>query len=664
MTEPVNNPARPTPRDPKPAMEKPIVSGPVWLHLLVLILAATVFTYPFLRSGLPHGDDGGVHVTYQHFFNAQIALGDPYPRWIFGLNGGLGSGIFFVQYPLPYYVAWGVGKITPFHWGPYFESRSLGIGVVLATFLAAVSTYFWCSRFADRLSAAAAALVYITLPYYLTVDGYMRNAVGEIWAISLLPLCLLFVELLRSRNRFALSGLALAFGALILSHLFTMILFVPILILYAICRGGRERLRTVTQTLVALAIGCTISGVYSFPVLMQFHYMHPLGLLVARGANYSPLSQMFTFNTFTYPLVSIWHRRAMVARALSLVVAAFIAVAWFRTRGRQQRIEGLLPAVLSILLLLVGAIAGHLPFTDEVRGAQLLDSQSLEHHAEIFVCTFLTIQAALLCYWVIRAPHRKGIANFFLVVALASYLMTTSWSQLIWKSFHFLWNIQFPWRLNAFLAVATAGLCALTFAELRVWPRTTRIVGVCVAVLLWSIVAVYSVRAGFYSRIDFAPVKFEHDRDGASPVYAQADPSAAFNLISPSDKKLHVNVMQGSGTASVVSISPRQFEVQADCESVCRLQVGQFYYPLWQAIASPGNVDVHFGPGFPAGLMELSLPPGNYLVRISMPLSWPERAGVWMSFFGLFIAAAWVIAEAIRRAAGRSRTVANAPQAA
>lgn len=162
-----------------------------WSHLAFLVLAAVVMTLPCLTSGLPNSDDAPTHVSYQHFFNQEIAHGVWYPRWIFGLNGGLGSGIFFAQYPLPYYVAWAIGKLSPFHWEPYLETRSLGLGIVLATVIAVLSTYFWCASFSDRSSAAAAALVYITSPYLLTVDLYMRVAVGEYWSIALLPLCFL-----------------------------------------------------------------------------------------------------------------------------------------------------------------------------------------------------------------------------------------------------------------------------------------------------------------------------------------------------------------------------------------------------------------------------------------------------------------------------------------
>lgn len=85
------------------------------VHITALVAAAMVGTSPFLVHGLVLGDDRGAHLRYQHFFDRQIAGGDLYPRWMPGMNSGRGSPIFFVQYPLPYYVAWGLGHLVPNH---------------------------------------------------------------------------------------------------------------------------------------------------------------------------------------------------------------------------------------------------------------------------------------------------------------------------------------------------------------------------------------------------------------------------------------------------------------------------------------------------------------------------------------------------------------------
>ena len=68
--------------------------------------------------------------------------------------------------------------------------------------------------------------------------------------------------------------------------------------------------------------------------------------------------------------------------------------------------------------------------------------------------------------------------------------MMTSWSLMVWKSVHFLWNIQFPWRLNTFLLAATAGLAALAISGLRTMPLRRGLAGALVALGIWGVVAV------------------------------------------------------------------------------------------------------------------------------------------------------------------------------
>ena len=177
-----------------------------------------------------------MHIEYQHLFNEQIAEGDLYPRWMPGLNLGRGSPIFFVQYPLPYYVAWGLGRIIPNHWGDYTETHTQGLGMVLAAILGALFSYAWCATFADSVSAMMASVVFLTLPYFFSIDLYVRSAVGEVWALALMPLAFYFAERRSAVPRRSLAGLAAVFALVLFSHLFTAVLLAPALLAYAVWR--------------------------------------------------------------------------------------------------------------------------------------------------------------------------------------------------------------------------------------------------------------------------------------------------------------------------------------------------------------------------------------------------------------------------------------------
>ena len=609
-------------------------TGPMWAHLLLLVILATAITYPCIHRGFPLGHSTFTHINYQHFFDGEIAQGDWYPRWIINMNRGLGSGVFFAQYPLPYYVAWVAGKIVPNHWGSYLEARTLGLSLALAAILAALFTYAWCACFTDRLTAMLAAIIYLGLPYFLTVDVYMRVALGEFWAMAILPLTFFFIERMAAGSRRAIPGLALAFALIIVSHLFTAVLLTPVLLLYSAWRVERgQRVLAVVQTLSGLALATGLAGVYTLPFLYHRRFLHPDNFSLTEGANACPLSQMFSYNGLTFPITSGpgWRHLAVAARLVAIATAAFIGVVWFRLRPERWRWSRLILALVPIVILLRGAFAGYVLPTGEVPGSMQLLPWLIEQRGQLFLYTFLTLEAALLCYWSVRNSLNKRLADFLVVLALVSYFLMTSWSQLLWKTLPILWNVQFPWRLNAFLLVATVGLAALAISDLRKTSLQRGLIGGFVALMLWGLVAVDSARLGNIRSAFRSVESYQPDgkMDSAIPIYAQVDPVQALLTKAPADEKVHVTLERGSGTATVTSVEPRSIKFDARCETDCTLRIGQFYYPAWRVRPLPPNVELHAGS--PSGLMELSLPAGDYHLLLELPHGWWERLGAWLS---------------------------------
>ena len=618
-----------------------VVTGPAWVHVAVLIVIAMALTYPCIRRGLPLGHSTNTHILYQHYFNEQIAQGDWYPRWIISMNRGLGGGAFVAQYPLPYYVAWGVGKIIPNHWGSHEETRTQGLALAFAAILAGLFAYAWCATFVDRLTAMLAAIIYLTLPYFLTIDLYLRAAIGEFWALSILPLSFYFIERMAAGSRRAVPGLAVTFALVIVSHLFTAVLLAPVLLAYAVWRVARgRRMLAACQVLAAFLLATGLAGVYALPFLAQRRFFHPENFLLTQGANASPLSQMFSFNASTFP--NTWGRPGILhlvvaARLIALATAAFIGVVWFRSRRERPQWLHLVAGMVAIAALVRAALAGrHVLPTGEVPGALLLSPYLIEQRADIFLYSFLTFETALVCYWSIRNSRHNRLADFLMVLALASYIMMTSWSLLVWKSVHFLWNIQFPWRLNTFLLAATAGLAALAISGLRTVPLRRGLACALVALGLWGVVAVARMGNTFSAFRSTESYQFRDDMDSAREIYMQVDPKQALLVKPPDDEKVHVTVQRGLGVAAVSSVLPRSIQIEARCETDCTLQVGQFYYPTWRVRTVPAaKVDLYAGS--PGGLMEFSLPAGEYHLVLEVPRALSERLGAWLSLACLLV---------------------------
>jgi hypothetical protein len=614
------------------------------VHIALLVAAAIALTLPFLVWGLPPGHDREVHIEYQHFFNQQMDRGDLYPRWMPGLNLGRGSPIFFVQYPLPYYVAWGLGHLIPNHWGIYTETHTLGLGVVLATILGALFTYAWCTTFADNLSAMIASIVFLTLPYLFSIDLYVRGAVGEVWALTLMPLAFYFLERRSALPRRSLAGLAAVFALVLLSHLFTAVLLGPVLLAYAAWNAEpSKRFSALLQTTGALALGFALAGVYTLPLFAHRHFLHPENLVALSGSNYSPLSQMFPYDRLMFPRdTPLWYHLGLSARYLAAATICVVGYDCYRMRR-----EGFLHlrtflAALSILTLGLTFLAGHLPGLGEIPGALPLTRQALiDLRAHIFLGSFLTLEVALLCYWSLQRKTTWGLSDFLIGTALLSYLMTTRWSLIIWNAIHPLWTIQFPWRFNVLLAIATAGLAALATSSIGRRPLRERVLASFLGIVVWGLVAGGMAGAGHVENpfSETRPVANSPARDSALPVYAQVKnlDETLYIVSSPREAKLNVVVTSGKGKAEVNMPHSRRIELQATCESDCTLQIGQFYYPAWRATLALSGTGIPLRAASPGGMMEISLPPGENKIVVELPRGRFEQIGPAVSLVSLIL---------------------------
>jgi hypothetical protein len=614
-----------------------------WIQIAVLVIAAMALTYPFIVWGLIPGHDRAPHLEYQHFFNEQIAGGDLYPRWMPGLNQGRGSPIFFVQYPLPYYVAWGLGHLIPNHWKGYTETHTLGLGIALATILGALFVYAWCTTFVDGQSAMLASLVFLTLPYFFSIDLYLRIAVGEFWALTMMPLLFYFLERRSSRPRRAFAGLAVAFTLVLLSHLFTAVLCVVVTLAYAMWRSEpSKRLSAALQTAGALLLGTALAAVYTLTVFAHRHFLHPESMLTLGGANYSPLSQMFPYNASTFPVDTRgWRFLGGAARCMAGAAICLVGYACYELRRERGAYLRIFWAAISILTLGSTILAGHLPGLGEVPGAMSVSHVLVEQRAHIFLGSFLTLEATLLCFWFLPRQIESSLAEFLVGMALLVYLMMTRWSLVVWNNIHPLWSMQFPWRLNVFLTIATTGLAALAISNLGKRPLRERVVFSILAILVWGLVAGGAARAGYVEDTfwETRPVAYEPTLlDPALSVYARVKSLQEALDVKPSkDGNLDVVVTAGTGNAKVRMVNPRLINLYATCETDCTLQIGQFFYPAWRAYLAQGGTEIPLRASSPGGLMEISLHPGASGVVVALPRGWSERIGPWVSLVSLIL---------------------------
>ena len=74
--------------------------------IMIIAAAGLIFTIPVIIFGIPFLSDDGVshHAVWYTQFSTQFWAGDLYPRWLMGMNEGLGSPVFYYYPPVTAYV--------------------------------------------------------------------------------------------------------------------------------------------------------------------------------------------------------------------------------------------------------------------------------------------------------------------------------------------------------------------------------------------------------------------------------------------------------------------------------------------------------------------------------------------------------------------------------
>lgn len=206
----------------------------------LIVILAIVAISPMMWNGYPKTHSTAFNLGWLVQYQRQFFAGQFYPRWLEFSNFGFGNATFAFYPPLC------VVATLPF--------RALGLGVggslvasmALAIALFGGGLYRYTRCFYPAWIALVAAAVGMLSPYLL-VNVYERGAIGEVWAIALIPWILFAThqsvrradaepspDAARWRRALARWGLdpdrdwlllVLVYGLLVLSHLPTLLLF-------------------------------------------------------------------------------------------------------------------------------------------------------------------------------------------------------------------------------------------------------------------------------------------------------------------------------------------------------------------------------------------------------------------------------------------------------
>ncbi len=240
-------------------------------HLFVIVVAGLLVGLPAFLSPCLAGHDFFFHVMFSHHFTEQLANGELYPRWMQNMNAGFGSPTFFFYAPLPYYVTSLISFIIR---GDSTGIHALICSAGIALVTSGITAYFWLKEFTSPKFAVIIAIIYMVLPYHLVVDFYIRFSFAELWSFAWMPL-ILSLSLKISDNRLmSVLWLSIGLALLMLTHLPTLIIFIPVFIGHCLFTTDNSKRKIVfTHHVLALILATGLSAMYWVPAMTTQEYI-------------------------------------------------------------------------------------------------------------------------------------------------------------------------------------------------------------------------------------------------------------------------------------------------------------------------------------------------------------------------------------------------------
>lgn len=249
---------------------KVILGVLIWIILIGAVAWASkgLFKYKFYSThDLDH------HLARSYDAVQTIAEGQFPLRWAGTLNYGCGVPIFNFFYPLLYYL---VVLIFSFSKDMFLSFKLISFASLL---IGTVFFYLWAKKeTGDRWAAFAGAILYLYAPYrFLLV--YVRGS-PEYLAYAIWPVVLYFYSLAFKEQNFkkflwfcffaALSG-----GLLTISHNFTVMFLMPILLLYLILKfffGQKLEKKRILLIIFAYLSAFGLGAFFIFPAFFEMQF--------------------------------------------------------------------------------------------------------------------------------------------------------------------------------------------------------------------------------------------------------------------------------------------------------------------------------------------------------------------------------------------------------
>lgn len=514
-------------------------------------------------------------------------------RWVPDLGGEYGYPLFEYYAPLPYYV----GELFYLPTSNLLFSTKVMFG--LSFVLSFVFMYLLARKFWGNTGGAVTAIFYSYAPYH-AVDFYVRGAMGEMWAMAFFPAILWAIVKLKEKTNLSNTVLTgFFFACLILSHNLSAMIFLPIMIVFALILFFQRKEKKFLGLFVAsLALGFLLSGFYFLPALVE-----------------KPLAHVET-----------------------TIEGYFFYTEHFK--GLQK--------------LFVDRYWGYGPSLREIPGK--VEDNTFPYQIGIahWVLWLGSLVGAFLLWKKKRA--KSVLILFFTFVVFGSIFMINPKSAFVWSKLPPLWYLQFPWRFLE-LVILFISLCVGSLFILRIKERYKLILFAVLVALVVALNFSYFRPEKFVNETNadlLTGQKWDSQIKRSIfdylPIYAKAPPAelatSRYQLLSGNGRI--IDFKEGTNWMSFGSsaITPIEF------------QWSQYYFPDWEVFVDGKEVPIDYqrlihGAGSQPiindlGLITFNIPPGNHHITAHLYNSPVRVVGNGMTVVGILVSLFLLFSNRIR----------------
>jgi uncharacterized membrane protein len=231
----------------------------IWLWVII-ILSGLVLWPLFVKGYFPHQDDLQVMRIFEMrkcFADLQIPC-----RWVADMGFGNGFPLFNYYGVLPYYL----GAIFSFILSYIISAKALFFVPLL---LGGISMYFLGKELFGKKAGFVAGILFLFAPYR-ALDTYVRGAIAESFALSIIPLVFYFsIRLIKYRKPVDFIGTSLSLFFFLTSHNIMTILFIPVFFVCLILILYLENWKNFKFLFLSLLFGFGLSAFFIIPAYFE-----------------------------------------------------------------------------------------------------------------------------------------------------------------------------------------------------------------------------------------------------------------------------------------------------------------------------------------------------------------------------------------------------------